>query len=166
MNIIYRVVSDRDPDFGHVAFSCIDWSYKLREPKLVLCDKVLFRNSITKYPLSIKNYAAIALENGELIGAVIWDYEVRGHYGSNGTWVAPSRRRRGIAFNLWCELIRVVKPQKISVCVVTDRGWTIIQKVLLTHPNIMWLIQEDAHRKLRDLRFKNKGIDLYRKEVA
>lgn len=71
---------------------------------------------------------------------------------SRGTWVPKRFRKHGIAKKMWEFGIKSEKPVSVSVNVVSDKGYTLVECVKQKFPNIKWEIQEDGERKLRKLK--------------
>lgn len=96
--------------------------------------------------------AVIALDKyGHLVGAWLYDRRPNKRISSCGTWVAPKYRKNGLAKKLWEFGIIHENPKKVSVIVITDRGYSLAHAMKEKFPKIKWDIAEDADRKLRKL---------------
>ncbi len=104
----------------------------------------------------ISDRAVIALdEYGHLAG--VWQYDIRRYGGrtssvlSCGTWVAPKYQRNGIAKKMWEFGLKHERPRRVSVVVITDRGYSLVHSVKEIFPKLKWKITEGGDRSLRKL---------------
>jgi GNAT superfamily N-acetyltransferase len=108
-------------------------------------------------PLVKKRFAVIAMDGQRLVGWLLWEAKFIDRPGcedfySHGTWVHKRYRRQRIASRLWARMIKELKPKKMHLVAITDRGLTLAMRLANSYPHIKWDICEDGDRKLRNLR--------------
>lgn len=89
-------------------------------------------------------------DKGRVVGLLKFDLE-DGLLVSRGTWVRKPERRHGVALKLW-ELALTMPVDRVGVTVVSDRGKTLVEKLRVQHPHVVWDVVEDGDRVLRNLR--------------
>ena len=72
-------------------------------------------------------------------------------FSSLGTHVARGYTRQGIAMALWARALRDLKPTRVTCCIVSDRGRTLIEAVQIANPGFNFNVVEHGRRKTRIL---------------
>jgi predicted GNAT family acetyltransferase len=97
------------------------------------------------------NYVFVAMLGDETIGIYECEY-YNGILNSHGTVVSNKYQKMGIASKLWKKALLTLKPKKIYVTVVSDRGFTLINKVKNYRKSAEWVITEQCGRSLHNLK--------------
>ena len=102
----------------------------------------------------------LAIDGAEIIGCLVIQpmsdpYPV-GSYLSKGTFVAHPHRNRGVATALWRRFIHDRSPKYVTVCVITDRGRTLVESLRGKFRTLEWDVCEGGDRPLRDLRSRKR----------
>lgn len=75
----------------------------------------------------------IAYENGKMVGFLRWS----GKY-SQGTWVAESHRRQGLALVMWAKMLERRRCRWFHLTTVTPAGARLGAALVASHPNVAW----------------------------
>jgi isopentenyldiphosphate isomerase len=84
---------------------------------------------------------------GVLTGSII-----DGAFLSHGTFVSRQYRGQRVASRLWALLMSTFRPREVHSCAVSDKGWTLLNKLRDQYRDVVWDINDDGERPLRILR--------------
>lgn len=85
---------------------------------------------------------------GRTVGVLSGDFSL-GNFMSFGTFVSRNHRRSGVALRLWRLLVEHYDPTKVISSAVSDKGWTLLNLLVLSYPRIKWVIYDAGERPLR-----------------
>jgi GNAT superfamily N-acetyltransferase len=86
------------------------------------------------------SHVATATDCGKLVGWFRMTRVGRNLY-AQGTWVAPTHRRQGLAAQLWERALERLSPANIDVTVVSEGGVALIDHMEKAHPEIWWTVE-------------------------
>jgi hypothetical protein len=96
--------------------------------------------------------AVVAIDQrGHVAGVWKYDRMYPGAIRSSGTWVAPKYRKRGLAKKLWQVGISHENAKRVKVCVISDRGYSLVHSMQEQFPKVKWTVEDNGCRKLRKL---------------
>lgn len=95
-----------------------------------------------------------ALNKDKIVGALTIGRSRSGKtIHANGTIVRPAYIKQGIGRELWHAMLKSEKPKRVSVTVISDRGYSLVESMKESFPNIKWIVEENGDRKLRRLKY-------------
>ena len=100
-----------------------------------------------------KDRYEIRVTNGHrVIAAILWHLVRPGAIESLGTWVSNKYRGRGIAAQLWEQMLAQTQATRVKSCIISNEGAWLIEKVHAGHLSIKWRIYDDRTEVMREER--------------
>lgn len=116
----------------------------------------------------------LALDGLRIVGVLCYSVSstkrVRGQatsrqLSSHGTFVAPSRRKQGVAVDLWTTAMHYEWPKSVKISTVSDKGFTLVESLKRRFPDVEWTVYHDGERTSRNLK-KGKSNGKRRRVVV
>ena len=98
-----------------------------------------------------RSSAIFAVDDESVVGVLCFTVDRHRSLQALGTWVRQDRRREGLAELLWSLVLTEYDVRSVVVEAISDRGFTLIERLRLKYPAIDWQVSHYGGRALRVL---------------